>query len=175
MKGSDAAVASWSSVRLIYSCSEECKIHPIKRCMAELHFAFWVFLIYFAAFPIDMPQLAWFNLLVKPTCAEQFSSATAFVYVRGVIQRCCHFLLGRVSKFLFFLLSSWLFCFESVYFSNAYSNSSTLPGSLNLWPWYRRAGYFCMDHYSFDSIWVSCFLIPLGAWMWDLLSRRKRK
>jgi len=56
--GSNPAVASWSSVRLIYSYSQQAKINSVKLHMAKPHFVFWVFLIYFAAFTIDVHQVA---------------------------------------------------------------------------------------------------------------------
>lgn len=150
-------MASWSSLSLIYSCSQQAKINPVKLCMAEPRLVFWVFLIYFAAFTTDVPQVARFNLLVmctkhmKPTCAYQISAFTAFACEGGIIQRCLCFLLGRMSELLFFLLSSWLSCFESEYFSNAHSSCCRLPDVSwgwkfkLMWHLYGIAGYFCME------------------------------
>lgn len=38
--GSNPAVASQRSVGLIYSCSQQAKIKPVKLCMAKPHFVF---------------------------------------------------------------------------------------------------------------------------------------
>lgn len=52
------------SGKIICSCSQQAEINWFKLCMPKPCFVFWVFLIYFATFPVDLPQVAWFDLLV---------------------------------------------------------------------------------------------------------------
>lgn len=55
---------AWTiSGKIICFRSQQAEINWFELCMAKPCFVFWVFLIYFAAFPVDLPQVAWFDFL----------------------------------------------------------------------------------------------------------------